>query len=1145
MASGSPGVQLTASEQAWLVSHPTVRLGVDPDWPPIEFYTTEQGYQGVTSEYIRFISEQLQLTMLPKPGLSWAEALAAAKDGQVDLLPALGNTPERSAFLNFTEPYLSFPFVAFTREGTPFINGLGDLSAKRVAVVGDYAVRQMIEADYPGLRLVLVDNPLEGLLRLSRGDVDAYAGNLAVGSYLIRKEGLSNLKVGAPTAYRFELRMGVRKDWPELIPILQKMLDSMSDAQKIAIRDRWLSIRYDVDVDYRLLWSVVLAALLVLGIGLLWLIQLRRQREALRRSEERYHLAMDAVSEAVWEWNVMTGMRYFSAGFFYHLGYSRAEIPQDDEAWRSLLHPDDRLAQDGIDQQTDQPLVMEFRIRSKQGGYVDVQSRGKVVERDAAGNPKLWRGTLRDVSAQKQVESELRKLSEAVEHSPSMVIITNVDASIEYVNPKFTEVTGYTAAEVLGKNPRILQSGLTERSIYADLWQTLESGREWRGEIQDRKKNGEIFWESISISVVKDAEGAITHYVGVKEDITVRKEAEALHALAKEEAEQANRFKSDFLANMSHEIRTPVNAILGMAYLVIQTDLSRKQLSYIEKIDISAHNLLAIINDVLDISKIEAGKMEIEETAFQLDEVLERLSGMLSLRAEEKGLEIVFKRDPQVPGALLGDPLRLGQVLSNFVQNAIKFTEQGEVVVAIELVRLHADTAEIAFSVADTGIGIEPKRIPHVFENFVQADTSTSRQHGGTGLGLSICKQLIELMHGKLTLQSSPGKGSQFRFVLNLKLQKDDFRDHFKASDKSNRQTPAAAPLAGKVLLVEDNRINQMVAKELLQSFGLQVVIADEGRKAIQQVQAGNFDLVLMDIQMPAMDGYATTREIRNDKRFSSLPILAITAHAMAGDRERCLAAGMNDYIAKPVEAERLLAILRPWLNGEGAGQQVACNEPGNGQQKSAGLSGIDLGRGLRRIGGNRALFYKLLKDFLQHHGKCCEQIEGYLKSGAFLDAARLLHTLQGVAGNIGALELQKTSRSLGEAIGGEARQDLEELKLEFCISAGRVIRELRSYLEEPGREDVAAIRTVTHVVDDVSEIPDFDIIQRISRLLQDGDPHVSGLLESLSKMVDFSQPGVAEQISLLQYQAAEYEYDAALATLHKLTKYVNAPSMR
>ena len=1132
--------QLSAEEQAWLADHPVIRLGVDPDWPPIEFFSSDRGYQGVTSEYIAYLKQKLMLEMPPVKGLVWADVLVLAQEREVDLLPALGKTPERSQYLNFTKPYLSFPFVAFTREGYPFINGLGDLSGKRVAVVRDYAVRELIEADFPGLKLVMVENPLEGLMRLSRGEVDAYTGNLAVGSYLIRKEGISNIKVGAPTAYRFELRMGVRKDWPELIPILQRLLDNMSDEQKMAIRDRWLSIRYDVGVDYSLLWQVVLVSLAVLGIAVAWLLQMRRQREALRRSEARYHLAMDAVSEAVWEWDLSTNRRYFSPGFFYHLGFDEGEIPQNDAQWRELIHPDDRDTQSECGQQVDKldrPLVMEFRVRKKQGGYVDVRSRGKAVKRGLEGNSLLRRGTLRDITSQKQAESELRKLSEAVEHSPAMVIITDAEGTIEYVNSKFTEVTGYTAAEVLGENPRILRSGLTAKRVYEDLWETIKSGGEWRGEIQDRKKNGEIFWESISISVVKDAEGEITHYVGVKEDITVRKEAERLLAQAKEEAEQASRFKSSFLANMSHEIRTPVNAIMGMAYLAMQNDLNSQQLGYLEGIKSSARSLLAIIDDVLDLSKIEAGKMELKETGFQLDEWLENLSGMVKLKAQEKGLQIIFHRDPKVPGDLYGDPLRLTQVLSNFAQNAIKFTDTGKVEVVVELISLDTDSTDIAFSVRDTGIGIEPRNIPRLFDNFVQADSSASRQHGGAGLGLSISKQLIDLMHGKLEVKSKPGVGSEFRFVLNLKLQKSAEQPVLKPNELPRETPPAFEPLEGRVLLIEDNRINQRVAQEVLSNFGLQVEIAKEGHEAIEKLQNDRFDLVLMDIQMPGMDGYETTRLIRRDNRFTSLPILAMTAHVMEGARERCLAAGMNGYIPKPIEPERLWHLLRPWLNDVAEGQHSNCQDHADGLALLQGLPILDSEKGLARVGGNQKLFAKLLRDFLQDHADCGERINHLLRTNSISEACRHLHTLQGVSGTIGALELQQTSWNLGNALRGGVTRELDKHETVFYASLDQLLGEIQRDLKCGEQQDaIAGVSCLPGIVGKKCDILDAEIIRRIGILLQAGDPSVGHLLESLPATLDVSRADIADQLELLQNQAADYEYDEALHTLHRLS---------
>jgi len=1141
-------INLSPEQRAWLAQHPLVRLGIDPDWPPIEFLDQARAYRGITSEYMKLVGDELKLQMLPQPGLDWSEVLTLAKKGEIDLLPAVGKTSERSTFLNFTEPYLTFPFVVYTRDQAPIINGLEDLAGKRVAVEDAYAFRAVLERDFPDLRLVLVENALAGLQRLSAGEVDAYTGNLAVGSYLIDQAGLSNVKVGAPTPYRFELRMGVRKDWPELIPILQKILDGLSDEEKLTIRQHWLRLHGAAGVDAELLFKVSLGVGFILAVAGLWLLQMRRQREALRRSEERYHLAMDAVSEAVWEWDLRSNQRYFSPGFFYHLGYEEAEVPRTDEAWMALLHPQDvSYVRSNIERNNTlpgregQPLVLEYRVRNKRGGYVDVQSIGKVVEWDNQGTAVLRRGTLRDITAQKQVERELRKLSQAVEHSPVMVIITDIHGDIEYVNPKFTEVTGYSASEAYGKNPRFLQSGLTDHRLYQDLWSTISAGREWRGEIQDRKKNGEIFWESVSISVVRNTEGEISHYVGIKEDISARKEAERLLALAKEEAEQANRFKSNFLANMSHEIRTPMNAIIGLAHLVLQTDLEAKQADYLNKIKHSAQNLLGIINDILDFSKIEAGKLEIKETAFQLDRMLENLIGLVSLKAEEKGLELKLVRDPEVPNALFGDPLRIGQILLNLVQNAIKFTERGTVGVRVESQAVLADKVRIAFTVEDTGSGIEAERIPRLFEAFEQVDSSSSRQHGGTGLGLSICKQLVGLMQGELTVRSVPGKGSYFRFVLELGCQPYPLDkatlsyldqlggDHQKTSES----------LHGRVLLVEDNPTNQLVASELLESFGLQVVIANEGSAALEALQEEEFDLVLMDIQMPGMDGYAATRMIRADARFARLPIVAMTAHAMEGDQDRCIAAGMNDYLSKPVDPVRLHEIMQKWLTGDRRQGSMQALELPMDPLIPDNYHGIELSQGLKRIGGNRRLFVKLLKDFYLNHHDCCTRIGQAIDEGALQEAHMQVHTLQGVAGNVGCRSLELAARELIVAIKQQSLSEVLTQKDEFCRVAKIAFDHLAYLLARWDQEGVAVTRQMQSQAPGPRNV-NLDIIQKLFDLLREGDPDVSVWMDALQDAVDLSASEVAERMRRLQAHVAEYEYDDALDTLQQLSDIYN-----
>jgi two-component system sensor histidine kinase/response regulator len=498
-------------------------------------------------------------------------------------------------------------------------------------------------------------------------------------------------------------------------------------------------------------------------------------------------------------------------------------------------------------------------------------------------------------------------LSRAIEQSPVSVVITTPDGTIEYVNPYFETISGYSAKEAVGRNPRILNSGKQPASFFQQMWQTLKDGESWSGEMINRRKNGSLYWERVHISPVFDEKAAIVHFVGVKEDITEHKQALNDLNRAKQDAEAASVAKSQFLANMSHEIRTPMNGVIGMLGLLMDTDLTDEQHDFARTARISANSLLSIINDILDFSKIEAGKLEMEMLDFNFRDMLEDAIEIMSVHALKKGIELSSYIHPDVPSWVCGDPGRIKQILINLTGNGIKFTEQGAVAVRVELERTDRDKVELLIDVQDNGPGIPADRIDRLFKSFSQVDASTTRKHGGTGLGLVISKQLTELMGGKIGGESQPGQGARFWFTLVLEKRS--------APEGENCITPAIIQ-DKRILVVEDNLVNQKVALMILKKMGYRADVANNGREALEVLKQVPYDLVLMDQQMPEMDGLEATRFIRasSDVINNRVPIVAMTANALKGDRERCLEAGMDDYLSKPVKPDQLKNKLDQWL---------------------------------------------------------------------------------------------------------------------------------------------------------------------------------------------------------------------------------------
>ncbi len=1383
---GPHAVRLSPEEQAWLAAHPTIRLGVDPTWPPFEQTDAQGDYAGIASDYVDLLNERLGTAMEPVAGLTWEEVLQGVKQGDIDVIPCIARSPEREKYLLFTKPYLRFQSVIVTRKGAPFLSGLADLSGQAVGVVKGYVTHEMIGRDYPAIVLKPFPSVEEGLNALAKGDIDAFVDNLASITFAIKRMGMDAVRVASTTEYMFDLAFGVRKDWAALVPILEKGLAAIGKEERARIHDRWINLVIERTVDWGYVWRAVLIVVLVAGVLvtviIFWnrrlaheIVERKRAEEAIKNSQRRQIQIINFLPDPTFvvdcdgrviAWNrAMAELTGIDAAdivgkgdFEYALpfyGERRPVLIDLVREWDASI--EDRYIQ--ISKAGEGMLTsLSFHPNLKGGIYLSAAARMLL---DGENRPDGAIETIRDVTALKQMEMALREREasfRAVFATAGVGIIsTDRQGRFTRVNETFVGYIGYTRNELLALN----LIDIIHPDYTTEVRETMDrvaAGGEGEVRLESRlvRKDREWRWADICLAPIRNEDGEFLAAVTTVTDITERKRAEveqarrlrsekalasisqallssgtdtetlekALQQLvaavqvdrvyvyenfddpekglcarmrfevcapgissccgdaalkawsynqdlprwqaalgagqpimgpvdrfpeeeqallapqkvlsvlilplqvhgawfgfvglddtylrrdwtisdvallgttadiigafltrqiaedelrqAKEKAEDATRAKSAFLANMSHEIRTPMNAVIGLSHLALKTDLTPKQNDYLQKIAHSAQSLLGIINDILDFSKIEAGKLDIEAVAFDLMETLDSVAGMISVKAHERErLEVLFRVDPRVPRNLVGDPLRLGQVLINLGNNAVKFTEAGEIVLNVDLETRTENEATLRFSLRDTGIGMTEEQQASLFQAFNQADASTTRKFGGTGLGLTISRRLVDLMGGTIWVASAPGKGSEFFFTARFGVESETgaaapvFRNDlqqlkvlvvddnptarqifeemlhafgydvdqassgeeglqmagrsrgaapydlilmdwkmphmdgietslrlradtdvhqwpriilvtaydqdaaaremqraqldgllikpvspsslfnaiceaYETESRDERLKPARSRQAvnlirdirgARLLVVEDNAINQQVAQEILESAGLHVDLAANGQTAVAAVQAGHYDAVLMDVQMPLMDGYTATREIRSDERFKDLPIIAMTAHAMAGDAQKSLDAGMQDHITKPIDPQRLFTALHRWVRPEEAiapagadvdGVSVPGPEPEVDRAASLpeALPGFEIPLGLKRLQGNRKLYRNLLMDFARRYANAGPLIQASVGAGQFAQAHERAHSLKGVAGNLEARSLLAATQPVEKMVRAAAAGDLPD----------------------------------------------------------------------------------------------------------------------
>lgn len=943
-APAKEGAVWTEEEARFIREHPVIRLGVDPEFVPYEFFDEEGQYTGITSEYLNLISGISGLRFDAAPGHTWPEAYDKALAGELDALPAVGMTQERAEHFLYSKPYYEFKRVIVVREDEREINDLRDMEGRIIAVQRNSSHHSYL-LEHPGISLSLYDDVGEALAAVATGAERAFVGNLATCNYLIRSSALTGLRlISFEARKQQELYFAARKDWPELISIFNKSLDLIPQAQKAAINQRWIDL--DTDIDYSQMIRLALLAggiaAIILGVSFFWISRLRRE---------------------------------------------------------------------------------------------------------------------------------------------------------------------------------------------------------------------------------------IRHRTQIQQDLET----------AKRQADEANEFKSSFMARMSHEIRTPLNGITGMAYLLKRTGLSLTQRMYVDRITRASGNMLSIINDILDFSKIEAGKVDLEAAPFSLDQVIENVISIVSYQIEEQQIGFKLSKDSQLPNWFIGDAKRIEQVLLNLLNNAAKFTQKGEVSLDIRLVARQQDKYHLAFTVKDTGIGMDEQQVSRLFQPFVQGDSSITRRFGGSGLGLSIVKNLVDMMRGEIQVFSAPGEGSTF--ILELALSVDKEREaayaksmsgeHFKdlralvlektgssinliesylgafgmrcelttsqasavgmleaadgkfskpfdllildyetpaeggfafvrsmldnariqrkprvimllpmtredlfdrlnengvdigigkpiipsvlfngildlfklkavsASQPSSHSQGGPAPLENgfSVLVADDNKTNQLIASSLLEQINVHAVMASDGQEAFTLFRdsARRPDLILMDLHMPVMDGYESAKKIREIS--PDVPIIAMTADVITGVKEKCEACGITQFISKPFDPDRFLGLIRDALLGQGKRDMVQSQV-------------LDKAAGLDSMGGSEEIYRQVLLEYARENADTSRKLDQAMAQRRFAQAAGIVHKIKSSSGSIGARALYQTCAKLQKALEEERTDEIGALRDAFDSLLNGLLKEISGTEPEHGRDD-------------------------------------------------------------------------------------------
>ncbi len=888
--------------------------------------------------------------------------------------------------------------------------------------------------------------------------------------------------------------------------------------------------------------------------------QRRRAEAAVRASEVQYRSMVSALDEGILVFDTKVCLRACNNQAERFFGHALATLQQPGVLRQWTLQCEDGSPMPPAENPLMRCLTTGrssrdelLRAISPQGGLRWLQVNAEPVC-DPTGKVTEVVVSFSDVTERHAAQELLRKLSLAVAQSPIGILITSTEGPIEYANEAFGRISGHDVREAIGQRRQVLLRNTSPPDRVRTMEQALGDGLSWAGELFDIRQDGSRYELFMHAAPIRQPDGRITHHLYIGEDITEHKRIGAeldLHrhrlqelvddrtlqlqqlnaelTLARDRADAASRAKSAFVANMSHEIRTPMNAIIGLTHLLRQDAQDADAVDRLDKVADAADHLMQIINDILDLSKIEAGKLELEVTDFSLGGVVGRCLPLLADRARSKGLVLEVLPLQQVPDVLRGDPTRLSQALLNLLSNAVKFTDRGRVELEVRALEPLDGRLQLRFAVRDTGIGVPPDQVGQLFSAFVQGDTSMTRRFGGTGLGLAITQRLASMMNGKVGVSSQPGVGSEFWFTACFE---EGQATAMRAPPAGLGSVESAAALRQRsagllVLLAEDNPVNQQVGLELLRAAGLRADVAANGREVLEKLAQQRYDLVLMDMQMPEMDGLEATRLIRALPDQATVPIVAMTANAFGEDRDACLAAGMDDHVAKPVEPAQLYGTLLRWLpDRQARGEEAppaATPPPLPGPAALPAIDGLDLVAAVHNVGGRGAVIVRVLRQFAAHYADGAAELTRHLEGGDMAGLARTAHSIKGASASIGAQRLPLLTEAVERAAGSPRRGlELAEGVVALQRELAHVVDGIRTarWLDEslPGGEAPRPL-------------PD-DLLNRLEAKLAEADYDATELFRSLAPAL---RSHFGSAVDELQTCVLAFEFDRAVGLLRQL----------